>query len=338
MKRKQIKQVYMRQMQDRVLAVLADLYYNNNSISWNQLLTMINFLNANKEYGPDGIDTVITQLCKINIRILYFLGESTSVFLQEGEKSKKDYQKQMISYLNHSVILKEKVESIEEYKAGKKNIEEVGIPVLLENKGDYYDFKSLDAMVGRQRMPLFDRIANDFSVIREIVDQNISSLHSFVLRKANTSLLQAEVFLNMDSFDDDLSDLQESCEVLKGSINEKNNIEPSVIETIRLNNEDSCVKDIYRCTLHLESNLEKCQEFLVKQQIRIFELRKHLLDLKEKMEIVFGRITDLDKKFYLHCYIYLIDQALVSQDICEMERVANGVIVKKKEKKEKKLA
>ena len=60
--------------------------------------------------------------------------------------------------------------------------------------------------------------------------------------------------------------------------------------------------------------------------------------LKEKMEMAHERVTDLEQKFYLRCYICMIDRALSSCDVREMERVYNGVVVRKKEKKKEKLA
>jgi len=340
MERKRINKIYAKQMEDKVLAVLADLYYNNYGITWDCLLTIINFLKENKAYGPKGIDTIIMQLCKMNLRLLDFLGENTSSLLSDIKNHKMRNLDNLVSFLNQSEVWKDKMQVLEEHKSGKKNREEMGIgSILLENKGEFYNSISLGAMVGREHFYLFDRIANDFTVVCDVLNQNISDLHSFVLRKTSISLSQAEVLLQMDSYDYDLSALHEHYEALRDCVHTES--VPSNIGTIRLNNEDSRIKEIYCCTTFLEKSISKYQQFLITRHLneeKVFKLQTHLRFLKEKMEMAHERVTDLNQKFYLRCYICMIDQALSSCDVREMERLCNGVIVRKKEKKKEKLA
>ena len=336
MERKRINKIYAKQMEDKVLAVLADLCYNNYGITWDCLLTIINFLKENKAYGPKGIDTIIMQLCKMNLRLLDFLGENTSSLLSDIEKHKMRNLDILVSYLNQSEVWKDKMDLLHQYKSGTIPLENVGIRFPLMANGGV---QTLGVMVGREHFYLFDRIANDFSSIRKAFEPLRTDLHSFVLRRATGSLSQAEVLLQMDSYDYDLSALHEHYEVLRDCVHTES--VPSNIGTIRLNNEDSRIKEIYWSSTFLEKSIGEYQQFFISRHLnegKVFKLQTHLRFLKEKMEMAHERVTDLEQKFYLRCYICMIDNALESENIQEMERLCNGVIVRKKEKKKEKLA
>ncbi len=328
-----LAQISDQQMQDRVLRVLADLYYNSYHITWDQLLPIILFLKENKAYGPKGIDVIITQLCKINIRLLSFLGENTNDFLTEKK------QESMLHFLNHSSVWKEKIDAMDDYKNGDRSIEKVGIgSILLENKGSYYTFKSLGDMVGRKHYPMFDSIARDFSVVREFLGKNRTSIHSFVFRNANISLHQAEVLQAMGANDFDSTQLQESYSVLKQSLQKNDYEKPSVIESIQLNNEDSWIKEIYCSTLCLEAYVKNYQSFLSASKTKFAKLKQRLLWIKERLERTCEQTTDLEQKFYLRCYLGIINQALETNDVNKMEQISSIIKVKKKEINKEKLA
>lgn len=227
------------QKKNDVLFVLARLYYNKRSISWNQVLSIAGFLYRNQEFGPKETKDIAKYLVRINhclteqIACHYFNLLVRERMIQEfSSLSSVDEKK-----LQHERIL----ESLSFDSSNEnENQDECVIPFLIRHPNG----ETLGFMGGDECYPLFDRVTYLYGKMQEIIDES-----------------------------------------------------------------------------------EICDS-------EVFHMFERLTELRNQMEAAISRTDVEEKREFLQNYVCKIDSALLTLDMEEMEHILNGVIVRKKEKKE----
>lgn len=247
MKIKPQNSVYFQQKRNEVLRVLAILYFDNQVISWNQILSVATFLYRNSEFGPKETKDVAKYLVRINNFLTdniadYYLNQKVR------DRMKSEFIDRFLinesKVLQYERILKKlPVDQMED----EEDLERKSIPFLLKKSKGINEFQTLDFMTKQDHYPLFHLIASTYENMQKVIEES-------------------------EVYDSEIS--------------------------------------VY---------------------IR-------LMQIKRQMDAAIIRMKNEEKKSFLQNYIKLIEHALSTYNIVEMERLCNGVIVRKKENKEKKLA